>query len=266
MLAAWVWTCHISLLASMSCMHLATSMCHIFHSLTTYISHRRANGVYWGLEGCPKAGNTGGTPWCDRCFHMLGLPIKSLTLLKFQTLKFLFLYLQDSYEIYENLLKNLPLYSRCCTCLQPAFHPVYHASWWRPGSKANKLNCSLHFCLFLFPFPSSFSFWLGVYLGLFVTTSYCWSSAEGREAPFVPCVCVCVCVYVSVCICVCVCMWKCTDMLIQFVVGVGKNECMAEQATTTFQLFWDWKENTLSESCVEVYCNVLPFTTDNRAA
>ena len=83
--------------------------------------------------------------------------------------------------------------------IQPAFHPLLHASWWRTGSKANILNCSLHFCLFLFPFPSSFPFWLGVYLGAFATTSYCRSSAGGREAPCVPCVCVCVCV----CVCAC---------------------------------------------------------------
>jgi len=90
MSAASVRTCHISLLASLSCMHLATSMCHIFHSLTTYISHCRANVVYWGLEGCPKAGNTGGMPWFDQRFHMLGLPVKNLTPLKFQTFKFYF--------------------------------------------------------------------------------------------------------------------------------------------------------------------------------
>jgi len=44
------------------------------------------------------------------------------------------------------------------------------------------LNLSLHFCLFLYPFPSSSSFWLGKYLGAVATTSYCRSSAGGREA------------------------------------------------------------------------------------
>ena len=89
-----------------------------------------------------------------------------------------------------------------------AFHPLLYASWWRPGSTA---SYSLHFCLFLFPFPSSFPFWLGVCPGAVATPTYSLSSAGGREAPCVLCVCVCVCVhvYVRVCVCVCVCVHVC---------------------------------------------------------
>ena len=58
-------------------------------------------GVHWGLEGHPKAGNTGAMPWLDRHFHI------RIACSKFDTVKVLnikvlfFLYLQASYKIYK---------------------------------------------------------------------------------------------------------------------------------------------------------------------
>ena len=114
---------------------------------------------------------------------------------------------------------------------------------WRSAENDQQSNifyCSLYFCLFLFRFPSSVSFWLGVYLGAVPTSSYCWSSAEGREAPFVPCVCVCVCMwcvwhvcvhctYVCVCVCVMCMIGACvanTGECDRCVCGVCVGECV----------------------------------------
>jgi len=167
---------------------LGLLVCATLLTASLSIYHWWANGCRQGLEDHPKAGNTGAMPWLDRHFHVR-IACSKFDTVKVLNVKVLFLCIS---RLHIKYTKFAPFensrYTVDAARLQPAFHPVFHASWWRTGSKANMLNCSLHFCLFPFPFPSSFPFWLGVYLGAVPTSSYCRSSTGGREAPFVPCV------------------------------------------------------------------------------
>ena len=108
-----VWTCRISLLASMCRTHVAYfNSSHFSQPFYCCWANKHRQGFCWGLEGHTKAGNVGRISLLDHHIPVLWLPVQILTLIKFRLPSFIFV----SWKLRMHHLKTFLLYSTLIFC------------------------------------------------------------------------------------------------------------------------------------------------------